>query len=45
MLLSTILTDEDQILENYQEAIDTFKIVLEQSEGMCLFSSVSLLVR
>ncbi|KAH8548797.1 hypothetical protein BGW37DRAFT_522988 [Umbelopsis sp. PMI_123] len=32
MLLSTILTEEDDILEQYQEAIDCFKLVLERSE-------------
>lgn len=33
MLLSTLLTEEDDILQQYQEAIDCFKLVLEQSDG------------
>ncbi|KAG2181899.1 hypothetical protein INT44_008715 [Umbelopsis vinacea] len=32
MLLSTLLTEEDDILQQYQEAIDCFKLVLEQSD-------------
>ncbi|KAJ2961589.1 hypothetical protein NQZ79_g3132 [Umbelopsis isabellina] len=31
MLLSTISTDEDEVLRHYQEAIDFFKAVVEQS--------------
>lgn len=42
MLLSTILTEEDEILEQYQEAIDAFKTVLEKSDGKCWVSLLSI---